>query len=105
MEVLHLWVEFAINLNYILDIAYFLIGFLYFYNLISPLIFQFLLIIYGHYKLFIFFWMTWHLIKNKNLKHKFIWFSSFCIMCIGVIFYFWFVCRKIKGQDTVHPLD
>ncbi|CAC9591396.1 hypothetical protein [uncultured Gammaproteobacteria bacterium] len=49
--------------------------------------------------------MTWHLIKNKNLKHKFIWFSSFCIMCIGVIFYFWFVCRKIKGQDTVHPLD
>ncbi|CAC9503804.1 hypothetical protein BAZOLSSOX_2564 [uncultured Gammaproteobacteria bacterium] len=30
---------------------------------------------------------------------------SFCIMCIGVIFYFWFVCRKIKGQDTVHPLD
>ncbi|CAC9591189.1 hypothetical protein [uncultured Gammaproteobacteria bacterium] len=55
MEVLHLWVEFAINLNYILDIAYFLIGFLYFYNLISPLIFQFLLIIYGHHKLFIFF--------------------------------------------------
>ncbi|VVH52603.1 hypothetical protein BPUTSESOX_419 [uncultured Gammaproteobacteria bacterium] len=42
----------------------------------------------------LFFWMANHLIKNKSLKHKLLWFLSFCIMSIGVIFYFWFVYRE-----------
>jgi len=42
----------------------------------------------------LFFWMIYNLIKNKNIKYKFLWFLSFCIMFIGVIFYFWFVYRE-----------
>ncbi|CAB5501139.1 hypothetical protein THERMOS_1344 [Bathymodiolus thermophilus thioautotrophic gill symbiont] len=47
----------------------------------------------------LFFWMTWHLIKNKNLKNKPLWFLFFCVMFIGVIFYFWFIYR-VKYKDT-----
>ncbi len=42
----------------------------------------------------LFFWMIYSLIKNKNIKYKFLWFLSFYIMFIGVIFYFWFVYRE-----------
>jgi len=77
----------------------FIVFFLQFEHFISPLIFQFLLIYIWILQIVLFFWMTWHLIKNKNLKNKPLWFLFFCVMFIGVIFYFWFIYR-VKYKDT-----
>ncbi|CAC9986986.1 hypothetical protein BAZOLSSOX_1451 [uncultured Gammaproteobacteria bacterium] len=70
---------------------------IFFYHphpLFLPEVFGFLFIYMGFSQVILFFWMVNHLIKNKNIKYKFLWFLSFCIMFIGVIFYFWFVYRE-----------
>ncbi|OIR25013.1 hypothetical protein [Bathymodiolus thermophilus thioautotrophic gill symbiont] len=93
--------KFKLYFGYYLCFNWVMFAYIFFSGLIfdPDLVMQIIFLQSWFSGVILFFWMIYHLIKNKNLKYKFLWFLSFCIMFAGVIFYFWFVYR-VKHKNT-----